>query len=96
MILPDSLPIERTSYIDIVDWRNHNLSQINNITGFIKLKEAKIFYASKLRAVATVEAIPFVVGELSSNLVNSENYASRYCTLFINNSIDFVSYSLKG
>jgi MFS family permease len=96
IVLPDRLPIERTPYKDIVDWRNHNLSQVNNLGGVIKLTETKIFNASKLRAVATVESIPFVIGRLSFDLVNIDNYASEYCASFMGNTINSTSFALKG
>jgi hypothetical protein len=96
IILPKNLPIERTPYKDIVDWRNNNLSEVNSLGGIIKLQDAKNFYASKLKAVATAESIQFTLGRLTSDLVNQDNYVSSYCSNFIYESKNAFRFSLKG
>lgn len=96
VIMPASLPIDRTSYNDIVDWKNANLAQVNDIANLIKLGNSTLFNASKLRAVATFESIPFVVGRLGFDLDNNAIYNSRYCILFFNDSSTRIAQSWRG
>ena len=96
IILPTNLPIERTGYNDIVDWKNFNLTRIDYVAKFVTLKNLSYFRASKLRAVATESSVLFTIGSLDLDLESRKIYNSNYCEQFIDNAFDSSFKVLKG
>jgi hypothetical protein len=96
IVLPSILPIERTGYNDIVDWKNFNLTRINEVAKIVTIKNVRYFRGSKLRAVATENSILFTIGSLGSDLKSENIYDSDYCAHFIDTAFDASLNVLKG